>query len=121
MMGTRTIRKENCAITSLLTPQSRPVAMVVPERERPGATANAWPMPTAKACRYDIPLRTSVPPEAAGDFLPPKRSDRKSSRAVTSRQHATTVRLSPNKASTLSLNSRPTRATGTIDTTSLNT
>ena len=40
-IGTSTIRKENCAITSLLTPQISPVEMVVPERERPGITAKA--------------------------------------------------------------------------------
>ena len=41
MIGTRTIKKENWAMTSRRTPVIRPVAMVVPLRERPGATAQA--------------------------------------------------------------------------------
>ncbi len=59
MIGIRTIRKENCAMTSRFTPQRRPVAMVVPERDSPGATAKAWPIPTTKACQKLIPLRVT--------------------------------------------------------------
>ena len=55
-IGTSTMRKENCAMTSLFTPQIRPVEMVVPERERPGTTAKACPRPTANACQYDSPF-----------------------------------------------------------------
>ena len=39
-IGTRTIRKENCAIASLFTPQMRPVEMVVPERAVLGKAIN---------------------------------------------------------------------------------
>ena len=41
MIGTRTIRNENCAMFSRFTPQRSPVAMVVPDLESPGATAHA--------------------------------------------------------------------------------
>ena len=40
-IGTKTIRKENFAISSLLTPRRRPVDMVAPDLDRPGSTANA--------------------------------------------------------------------------------
>ena len=40
-IGANTIRNENCAIDSFLLPSRRPVAMVVPERERPGIAAMA--------------------------------------------------------------------------------
>ena len=53
-MGGMTIRKENCASFSLLLPRRRPVAMVLPERERPGNTARAWAMPMTKACQGEI-------------------------------------------------------------------
>ena len=49
MMGMRTIRKENCAITSRFTPERRPVAMVLPLRDTPGTTAKACATPTRAA------------------------------------------------------------------------
>ena len=86
--------------------------MVVPERERPGATATAWARPTTSACHQEMPLREL--------FIllmrPDSTSDRHSSTAVTSRQKATVLRLSPKRISTLSLKNRPTTATGIIDT-----
>ena len=57
MMGMRTIRKENWAIDSRLTPERRPVAMVLPLREMPGATANACATPTIAAWQKEMPLR----------------------------------------------------------------
>ena len=45
------MRKENCATDSFLFPRIRPVAMVVPERERPGSTAIACPKPIINASR----------------------------------------------------------------------
>jgi hypothetical protein len=42
--------------------------MVVPERERPGITANACPRPTTKACQYEMPLRDVF--SGKMDFLP---------------------------------------------------
>ena len=50
-MGGMTIRKENCASFSFLLPSSKPVAMVLPERERPGITAQACAIPMMKACQ----------------------------------------------------------------------
>ena len=48
-MGGMTIRNENWAIFSFLLPSIRPVAMVLPERLRPGSTAQACAMPMTKA------------------------------------------------------------------------
>lgn len=48
-IGTRTIKNENCATASFFTPQSNPVAIVVPERDKPGKTAIAWDNPITKA------------------------------------------------------------------------
>ena len=56
MIGIRTMRNENCAMLSRRTPQMSPVAIVVPERESPGATAHAWPRPTTNACHQEIPF-----------------------------------------------------------------
>ena len=39
IIGTRTIKKENLATSDFLLPKSNPVAMVDPEREIPGSTA----------------------------------------------------------------------------------
>ncbi len=51
MMGMSTMRKENWAMDSRLTPVRRPVEMVLPLRETPGTTANACASPTTKACQ----------------------------------------------------------------------
>ena len=48
-MGGITIKKENCAKDALLFPKSRPVAIVLPERERPGNTATACAKPMINA------------------------------------------------------------------------
>ena len=50
-MGGMTMRNENWAMAALLLPSMRPVAMVVPERLRPGSTARAWLTPMMKAWR----------------------------------------------------------------------
>ena len=55
--GGMTIRKENCAIRSFLLPKSSPVAMVVPDLDRPGSTATACPIPMMKACNGEISSR----------------------------------------------------------------
>ena len=49
IIGASTIRKENWAILSLFTPDTSPVAIVAPERDRPGATAKACAIPTKRA------------------------------------------------------------------------
>ena len=48
-IGGITIRNENCASDSFLLPSSKPVAIVLPERERPGITAHACAKPIIKA------------------------------------------------------------------------
>lgn len=45
IIGANTIRKENFAISPFLFPNSKPVAIVEPERETPGNTAKAWAIP----------------------------------------------------------------------------
>ena len=40
-MGIKTIKKEKRAISALLFPKIKPVAMVAPDLEMPGITANA--------------------------------------------------------------------------------
>ena len=40
-IGGITIRKENCASFALLSPNNKPVAIVLPERDNPGNTAHA--------------------------------------------------------------------------------
>ena len=112
-MGTSTIRKENWAMTSRFTPLIRPTAMVVPDRDRPGATAQAWPRPTTKACRKEMPLRLS---RGQTWNHRPKWSEKNSRAAVTSRQTATVVRFSPKRLSTWSLKNMPTTKTGIIET-----
>ena len=53
-MGGITIRNENCASDSFLLPNSRPVAMVLPERDTPGSTATACASPMMKASFIEI-------------------------------------------------------------------
>ena len=53
-IGGSTMRNENCAISSFRFPSSRPVAIVVPERDSPGMVAAACAKPMMKASRYDI-------------------------------------------------------------------
>ena len=53
-MGGMTIRNENCANFSFLLPSSKPVAMVLPERLKPGSTATACAIPMTKACQGEI-------------------------------------------------------------------
>ena len=53
-MGGMTMRNENWASFSFLLPSRRPVAMVLPERERPGRTATAWAIPMTKACQGEM-------------------------------------------------------------------
>ena len=53
-MGGMTIRNENCASDSFLLPSSSPVAMVLPERDSPGITAQAWAIPMMKASFQEI-------------------------------------------------------------------
>ena len=50
-IGIITIMKENCAISDFFTPQSRPVEIVLPERDKPGSTAIDWAMPIINASR----------------------------------------------------------------------
>ena len=52
--GTKTIKKENLAIFSLLLPKRIPVAIVEPERESPGNTAHACANPIIKASRKEM-------------------------------------------------------------------
>jgi hypothetical protein len=55
-MGINTIKKENFATSSFFTPNNKPVAMVVPERERPGKTATACANPIRKAMPHPMGL-----------------------------------------------------------------
>ena len=48
-IGGMTIRNENCANDSFLFPQISPVAIVEPERDNPGNTAQAWAKPMINA------------------------------------------------------------------------
>ena len=50
-MGGMTIRKENFARFSFLLPNNNPVAMVLPDRESPGNTAQACAKPIMNASR----------------------------------------------------------------------
>ena len=50
-IGASTIRKENCATVCLRLPSSSPVAIVDPERDRPGSAATACATPIRKASR----------------------------------------------------------------------
>ena len=50
-IGASTMRNENCATAVFLLPSNRPVAMVDPERERPGMAAQACARPMTKASR----------------------------------------------------------------------
>ena len=50
-MGMMTMRNENLATWSRLLPRIIPVAIVEPERLRPGSTAMAWAQPMIKASR----------------------------------------------------------------------
>ena len=50
-IGASTIRKENWATLSLRLPRISPVAIVVPERDRPGSVATACARPMMKASR----------------------------------------------------------------------
>ena len=50
-IGAKTIKNENVATAPFSLPSRRPVAMVVPERERPGIVATAWLKPIIKASR----------------------------------------------------------------------
>lgn len=52
-IGGITIKNENCAKCSFLFPNIRPVAIVEPERERPGITAHACATPIIKASFID--------------------------------------------------------------------
>ena len=93
---------------SRFTPLSRPVEMVVPERDRPGSTAQAWPRPTTKAGQKLMPLRLSF---IAACTRTESQSDKVRSRAVTSR-HTPTTRIELKAASTWSLkNMRSRRCT----------
>ncbi len=53
-IGGMTMRNENCAKSAFLTPNSRPVAMVEPERDKPGNTATACAQPMMKASNSEI-------------------------------------------------------------------
>ena len=53
-MGGMTMRNENCASFSFLLPSKMPVAIVEPERERPGSTAAACAKPMMKASFIEI-------------------------------------------------------------------
>ena len=48
-IGGITIRKENCAYFSFELPNKSPVAIVVPERDKPGSTAHACAIPIMNA------------------------------------------------------------------------
>ncbi len=50
-IGMSTMRNENLATCSFLLPNIIPVAMVEPERDKPGKTATAWAKPIMKASR----------------------------------------------------------------------
>ena len=52
-----TISNENWASFSFLLPSRRPVAMVEPDRDRPGSTATAWAMPMTKAWNGEMVSR----------------------------------------------------------------
>ena len=53
-MGINTIKKENLATASFLFPNNIPVAIVEPERDKPGNTAHACANPITNASRYEI-------------------------------------------------------------------
>ena len=57
-IGGITIRNENCASFSLLSPSRSPVAMVEPERDRPGSTATACAKPMTNASAMEISCLT---------------------------------------------------------------
>ena len=73
--------------------------MVVPERERPGITAKACPIPTANACQYDIPFLYSLGGKM--DFMPGRdaKSEKKRRAAVARSANPTTV-MEPKRDST---------------------
>lgn len=50
--GTRTIKKENFAISSFFNPSSIPVEIVAPDLDNPGNTAMAWEIPITNALPY---------------------------------------------------------------------
>ena len=108
-IGISTMRKENCATDSFFTPQSSPVAMVVPLRLNPGRTAIACAQPMMMASRYVIscPCRLRY---LARNSLNHSRS------AVTTRHIPTKSKPCPKRFSTLSLKNIPTMNTGIIDT-----
>ena len=56
-IGISTMRNENCATLSFLLPSKRPVAIVVPERDKPGNTAIACPTPMMNASLNEIVSR----------------------------------------------------------------
>ena len=107
-IGINTIRNENCATASFFTPQSSPVAIVVPLRLNPGSTAIACAQPMMMASRYV----TSCTSRRIRLF---RNSLNHSNKAVTIRQIPTNSRPCPKKASTWSLKNIPTMNTGIIE------
>jgi len=58
--GINTIKNENFATSSFLTPANNPVAMVDPERDNPGKMATACTIPINKALLQFSGLRFTV-------------------------------------------------------------
>ena len=110
-IGGSTIRNENCATTSRLLPSSRPVAIVVPERDRPGIAATACAQPMIHASRHDNSLFSRSLARAA----------KVSRAAVTSNISPTMSIITDDESIALSwsLNAKPTIPIGIIDSTIL--
>ena len=104
MMGTSTMRKENLETSLRCTPSSRPVEMVVPERDRPGRTASACARPMMNAfLGVIVPVRGLASPAKV------------SRHAVTSSMMPTSTRLEVKSPSMASLQKKPTPAMGIME------
>ena len=78
-------RKENRTENFRRNPRIMPAEMVVPDRDRPGTTATAWPTPTSRASNSVADL--------APFFPRAMRSEKNRSRPVTSRAQPTKMVL----------------------------
>ncbi len=122
-MGIITIRNENLAICSRLSPMMMPVAIVDPERDRPGRTATAWAQPITKASTKV--MSRGLPPIRGRSPVCPGRVrvkyEKASRAAVPRRQYPTRPMPSPNIISMVSLKNTPTIPMGMQDTRILQT
>ena len=96
-MGITTMKNENWATRSRLSPSRIPVAIVEPDRLRPGRTATAWAIPIINASDH-VMSRPSRRVAIRGRVR--KKYANESRAAVTHRQIPTSVRLFPPSAET---------------------